>query len=415
MGTVRLYHVDLVADWVANRNENRHRLHNSWSVAGTGDERNPVPPSSTYTVLSDPRTARGGSASSTLFPDASTLLVCFGKVGVYCWDTKLCHLRWRFLPSKSTVRCMALCGPEWVLLGTENGTLMLVNWTKSVERRQRAALSSRSEVAQPQFLHEYIPKFDSEQLEKKEAPDRQLAIEKLHVENLCVAWHQRITCHLDSPRKSGIEVDSQLSGQLWHGRCRVTWVTSCGWLLTIDIDLPPVNRSTMPLCKVYHAPSKVVVQNADGTTIDPSGSRNPSSDLNQRNNYLWSLPVKPIAVDYCHDASGSASKSGSDCVLCWTNVPAVTKILPHHDKYVVTSQPRIVRKQEVLLLWQDLRTNQDPSYKSDGSHGNAAQFRTIPLPKLWTTPSVIAVHPCREWIVVGGMEHHWLGVLSSRE
>ena len=414
MGSVRLYHVDLVADWAANRNENRNRLHNSWSVAGTGEDRN-VPPSSTYTVLSDPRTARGGSASSTVFPDEGTILVCFGKVGVYCWDIKQCHLRWRFQASKSTVRCMALCGPEWVLLGTENGTLILLNWTKSIERRQRAALSSRSEVPQPQFLHEYVTKFDSEQLEKKEAPERQLAIEKLHVENLCAAWNQRITSHRDNPRKCGVEVDAQPRGKLWNGRCRVTWVTPCGWLLSIEIDLPPVNRNTMTLCKVCHAPSKVVVQNADGTIIDPSSSRRPSGDTNQRNNYLWSLPVKPIAADYCHDSSGSATKSGSDCVLCWTNVPAVTKILPHHDKYVVTSQPRIVRKQEVLLLWKDLRTNHDLNYDADGSRDNAAQFHTIPLPKLWTTPSVIAVHPCREWIVVGGMEHQWLGVLSSRE
>ena len=40
--------------------------------------------------------------------------------------------------------------------------------------------------------------------------------------------------------------------------------------------------------------------------------------------------------------------------LCWTSVPTVTKILPHHNKYVLDSQPRILREKELVLLLLDV-------------------------------------------------------------
>ena len=441
-GTVRLYHVDLVADWIETRIENRHRSYNSWSTTEQEERRRSnVPPPSTYTVLSDPRTTRGGTVSSILFVDATTVLVCLGKLGIYCWEfttrDKLAHLKWRYQPHKCIVKSMASFGPEWVVLGTDIGTILLVNWTKSVERKQRAALSARSQMPQPQLIHEYIPTFDKDDIKTKKVPERKLAISKLQVENLCCTWkNQRTNVDKDNDEEvSSTIIDNKIytgkqqtenrGRHLWRGRCRVTWITPCGWVVSLQIDLPPqsansnTSRKTNIPCQVCHSPCKVVVQNADGTVIDPTANQRPgisNSSMNQSNNYLWSVPVKPVAANYSCDNTGSAGKNGSNSILCWTSVPAVTKILPHHNKYVLTSQPRIVRKQESWLLWKDWRDQDNTDVENDQySTENAAQVHRIQLPKSWTLPSVIAVHPSREWIVVGGMEHQWLGVLSCRE
>jgi hypothetical protein len=153
------------------------------------------------------------------------------------------------------------------------------------------------------------------------------------------------------------------------GQCRISWVTKCGWGLSVGLDSPTKRRD----CEVWHSSPKVEVRNADGEPVSLA-------------KIAWSLPQEPVSVD---------TKS----VFCWTDVPAVIRVLPHHNKYVVDSQPRIIRSEKKALLWKDI-------VKDGPTH-------TIPLPKEWRTlPRAIAVHPSHEWIVAG--DSNQLAVLSAR-
>ena len=152
-------------------------------------------------------TTRGGTASSVLFVNELTSLVCLGKLGVYCWkinmkDSKAssASLQWRFQHSKLRVRCMALFGPNSVLFGTSQGCLLLVDWTKSACRRRRATFSSISETPEPQLIHEWIPKFDKLQVANGSAPSKRLAILKVHAETTTFPYKEgHPSDRIDSP------------------------------------------------------------------------------------------------------------------------------------------------------------------------------------------------------------------------
>ena len=154
-------------------------------------------------------------------------------------------------------------------------------------------------------------------------------------------------------------------------------------------------------------------------------------------NMEWSTPTHPVQAD------------ATSCkIWCWTKVPTVTKHLPHHNKYVLDSEPRITRSTEQgLWMWfseegkndnllpgsaaipslagvhqEDFRnhTSENTSRKEKsqkeiahdvvegevtggGSNDELSLRRlphSIPLP-LATTPQAISIHPSKEWIVLG--------------
>jgi hypothetical protein len=381
---------------------------------------------------------------SLLFLDPSTLLVCLGKLGVYCWkllerapssslslplsSSPPSKLQWNYQPhGNAIVQSMASLGPDRVVLGTDQGTVLCVNWTQTTNMRQRAAFSTGIEMPKPRVIHEWIPTFGIElHGENCSLPRRKLAISKIHVE----AFHSTkvesgyddnaITDQSDTSKEGS---DGSRKREYWYGRCRILWVTQCGWGLSMTVDLPShqssTRRRTNESCCVWHAPPKLILENADGVVIDPmtnqGGSSTSYDGTNNLHDNLWSLPLQPVASD--HSSSGGShsseynTKNGNATITCWTSVPAVTKILPHHDKYVLDSQPRILRESKSVLFWKDWRRSSQSM--DDGSLWEK-DVHDIPIPKSWTTPTVIAVHPSREWIVVGGMKQHHLGVLSAR-
>jgi hypothetical protein len=327
-GSVHVYQVDRVSEWIAKNQREASR-----SLA---------PPNHTYISIS--MRHNSGSASSLLFLNEETLLVCLGKT-VHCWTLPKSSLNdpsslWR-LSNPCTITCAAPFGSDMVVLGSDSGHLILVNWTQWTRE-----LSFSSSEQRPTVVHEWMPY--NKQNVPNDGPFLRMGIQRLHVE----------TCS----KASGYKHNS------W-GCCRIHWVTNCGWVLAATIESPSQRGD----CKVLYTSPKVEIINADGVAVEATI---PS----------WSLPLDPVAAD-------------TNTVLCWTAVPAVTKVLPHHNKLVLDSQPHILRSEKTALLWKDSMSN-------DAIH-------TITLPKGWKKkPKTIAVHPSREWIVAGVDKQ--LSILSTR-
>eukprot|EP00537_Pseudo-nitzschia_pungens_P006161 CAMPEP_0172369462 /NCGR_PEP_ID=MMETSP1060-20121228/33072_1 /TAXON_ID=37318 /ORGANISM="Pseudo-nitzschia pungens, Strain cf. cingulata" /LENGTH=161 /DNA_ID=CAMNT_0013094399 /DNA_START=3 /DNA_END=485 /DNA_ORIENTATION=+ len=152
--------------------------------------------------------------------------------------------------------------------------------------------------------------------------------------------------------------DCVVGNRHW-GRCRVMWVTQSGWLLSTILESAVRVQEN---CRVHYASPKVVYKNADGSLI-------------KTDKKSWSLPYNAVGVDLSNQLSG-----------CWVQVPDVTRILSHHDKFVLDSQPStIVSKKRSLMV-----------------HGFGDEMRSIPFPpNVNELPQSVAVHPSLEWIIVG--------------
>jgi hypothetical protein len=159
-------------------------------------------------------------------------------------------------------------------------------------------------------------------------------------------------------------------GKRHWGRCCVKWVTRCGWLLSMKLDSVRSRDS----CLVHYSSPEVVFKNADGKLINVEKKS-------------WSLPHSEVGMDLSKQVPA-----------CFAEVPAVTKILSHHDKFVLDSQPStIVSKKMALVV-----------------HGRNDERHKIPFPGVMRNlPQALAVHPSLEWIVVG--ERHKLHVMLCSE
>jgi hypothetical protein len=305
-GHVHLYNVDRVSTWLTKHPRNAAL----------------VPPKRTYIHLSYPRTC--GSASTVHFLDPQTVFVGIGTT-VYCWKLQkdMTSLAWRYQPPAS-ISCVAPFGSNMLLLGTNRGHLCLLNWKKYTRER---AFSSEN---RPIVIQEWIPHAKLKSLNQEQR--NRMGIIKMKVET-----NSRIGEN-ETP---------------W-GCCRISWVTSGGWLLSLVVE-SPMERGD---CQICHATPLVQYLNPDGTSTETKKQE-------------WSQPQDPIGV--CMNSR----------MICWSDVPAVTKILPHHNKYVLDTQRRIVRSGKRALLYRDEGTT-----------------HSIKLPGK-DMPQTVAIHPGLEWIVMG--------------
>ena len=106
-----------------------------------------------------------------------------------------------------------------------------------------------------------------------------------------------------------------------------------------------------------------------------------SSLFPQISKVSWSAPIEAMAAD---SAPG----------FCFSDVPSVTRVLPHHNKYVLADSQKttVTHSKARGLLWKDF------------SHGDAESSAPsfVPLPKgCRRLPQTIAVHPSKEWIIAG--------------
>lgn len=327
-GETRIYNVDRVARWLSKDPSRFHQR---------------LPPPSTYVPILLQRVT--GCVGDILFVDCHNILVSVGRV-VFRWQLSVPGensrrkrnapasagiLVWRYQPP-SSVTSMALIGSNIVLLGTNRGHMCLIDWTK----RTKVTLSFSHEH-RPKVLQSWVPHDHLRAPNEDGSLRNKMGIVKMRVET------SNQECTL---------------GKRHWGRCRVQWVTQCGWLLSMTLESLRIPDK----CSIHYSSPEVVFKNADGSLIDT-----------QRK--MWSLAYGATGFDLSNQVPA-----------CLVGVPAVTKILSHHDKFVLDSQPQaLVSSERVLVV-----------------HGNDDEVHSIPFPSaVKDLPQALAVHPSLEWIVVG--------------
>ena len=286
-----------------------------------------------------------GCIGDIMFLDSQNVLISVGSI-VFRWQLSAAGenkgrkkkvpvsagiLVWRYQPP-SPVTSMAPIGSNIVIIGTNRGHMCLLDWTK----RTKVTLSFSHEH-RPKILQSWVPHDHLKAPNEDGSLRNKMGIMKMRVET------SNQECTL---------------GRRYWGRCRVQWVTQSGWLLSMMLDSLRVPDK----CSIHYSSPKVVFRNADGSLIDT-----------QRK--TWSLPYGVPGFDLSNQVPA-----------CVVGVPTVTKILSHHDKFVLDSQPQtLVSSERVLVV-----------------HGNDNEVHNIPFPAaVKDLPQVLAVHPSLEWIVVG--------------
>ena len=343
-GQTIIYNVDRVARWLSKDPSRNSRL---------------PPPHKTHQSIFLQRVT--GSISEILFLDAQNLLISVGNI-LFRWkrdqqkQSRLNHqqqngtmasgiLVWRYQPP-SSVTSMATIGSNLAIVGTNRGHLCLIDWTK----RTKVTLSFSHEH-RPKVLQTWVPHDRLKAPREDKSLRNRMGITRIRVESSnqeCVV------------------------GKRHWGHCRVMWVTQSGWLLSTILESSVRIQEN---CFVHYASPKVVYKNADGSLIDTVRR-------------TWSLPYNTIGVDLSNQLSA-----------CWVGVPNVTRILSHHDKFVLDSQPStVVSRRRFLMI-----------------HGHGNEIRNIPFPGIVKDlPQAVAVHPSREWILVGEGKKLHLMVGSGR-
>jgi hypothetical protein len=271
---------------------------------------------------------------------------------LYCWSTGveastsrpllLWKFRWKAISS------IVPLGHDVLVLGSKQGHLALLNWKKM----QRAAFSCEP---MPTLLDEWVS------YKGLEVPPSSYAMGIQHLR---------------------VESDPKFStdGENW-GRCRLTWATACGWVLSTTVTSATtrmgrsrIHYSTKPIRCV-----KIKGEAADEEAADKKGPIYQTVEEAKRS---WSYNGGVVVADRTKSA------------LCWEKVPEVTKILPRqHDKRVLEhTGPCFVTGSDTkpALMW--MRTS-----------GSNSKFvvDSVPLSKRKGPATAIAIHPGNEWIIVG--------------
>lgn len=355
-GDVRIYNLNRVDQW-------RAKIERSTSSSSLSSLTTKTPPSKTYRNIAVSRT--NGSATAVLFLNVDHVLVSLAD-RVYCWKLtpsgRTPILGWRFHLPSSTVTSMAPLGSNLVVLGTNIGQLCVLDWRRTKKERS----FSMSNERRPIVIQMWTPHTRLSAVQKDSR--LRMGIVRLVVE----ATPTTIVADANSTIGEKIDHDTILSGEGQWGRCRLTWVTQSGWLLSTIMESPSLRGP----CVVHETSPRVVYRNADGETIDTS-----------HRSVTWSLPQESIGVDVSNNA-----------MISWVAVPEVTHVLSHHDKFVLDSQPSSIRSTKRAVLVRS------PN----------GEVHNIPLPPMVKgVPQALAVHPDKEWIVLG--EGRKLHILVGRE
>ena len=420
VGTTHLYELDQVVAWQQQQQQqHRHRStaqeHTStWSQDSTTtfSQQHPpqqqpprdsrYPPPTTYTELkvsSNPSRCQGSVLALLFYNDWILMSVGNQVMGYRRRDAML---QWRYQPRRSnnmtdSVTCLApLYHCAYFLLATQSGRMIVLD----ANRKERTALS----------LH-----------------DQPIVVDE---------WQTRTPTTGTSTTPSSIIVNLQVSAAV-HNCRHWMYVTANGWVYRGDLLLeqppPPIppppnttsgrqqqqqqfrpkptnNRSrgmfaiqrksptttsTNPTAnpapvipdvycqvgrtqQVLYAPPKVALYNAQGESIgdDP---------------HAYSTPLEPLVSQFVHSGA-----------VLFSKIPRTSKYLGHHDKYMVDSQPKLVRDTTEslgLVLLVHGRDEEQPP----------ATTTTIPVKEL---PQSFVMHPGGEWMVLG--TRHGLVLMAHR-
>jgi len=147
------------------------------------------------------------------------------------------------------------------------------------------------------------------------------------------------------------------------------WITSNGWILTMNLD-----RDSTP--RVVHGPPRVLLQTT--SSIDGLDSKRESTQH-------YSQPLQPVAAYSTPE------------LHCWETVSPVTHVLPHHDRRNVGGSLQVVRSSKRSLSIMDVHDRiEQVSMKS-------------------CLVSTVTMHSSNEWLVVGNAKDGGLRVWTARK
>jgi hypothetical protein len=258
-------------------------------------------------------------------------------------------IMWNYsLPNPETVSTVDVLSQNWILLGTLQGSFIILDWTLTT----RKAFSSDktptiiAHIATPPLLAKALTK------NMKTVPAL-------------------------SPAHSSIQAVTLLNHQMKHldrttnmlGSCRVTWVTSGGFVLSIDL----LRRRSL---EIHYQPPVILNLSAESGVLRPG------------EHFCHPLACRHVLTAAC---SGQC--------LVWQGVSQVTHVLPNHDQRIC--QQRDIQQDDgnrtLHILHPSQVRNQEPQ-------------SLLRLPKL---PTGILVHPNGEWMIVS-TDSNKLKVMNAR-
>jgi hypothetical protein len=139
------------------------------------------------------------------------------------------------------------------------------------------------------------------------------------------------------------------------------------------MESPTIHRD----CQVLHTPPKVEYRMADGTVIDNTATSTSDNHNNKTTAKrtrattmtAYSLPPDPMRADIT---------TSSSHLMVWSDVPAVTKVLPHHNKYVLDTQPTVTRTNQRALLMRNLQQEGSSSTNTNNT-STSSRTQSVPL------------------------------------
>jgi hypothetical protein len=269
-----------------------------------------------------------GPRCVSFLPDNEHVVACYPCGAISLWNISSLptSLVWTYKAAEPISKMLPISNNLLLLGGTEGGFLLL-DWRKT----KRAAFASDKTPT-------VVATWKTHTLMAKQAQQALPSARDLGVQTLS----------MDIPASTR-NVDL-------IGTCRVHWITSGGWCLSMDLG----RRKRI---RVHHRPPEMKTLTSEGVRVPPSSSSK-----------RFSSPSTPVLTASC-----AAGTSG----ILWQAVPQTTHVLPHQDKRVC-QQREVRRSKEMRLCWV----------------GGSASFSTVSYVSPKRVPTSLTVHPGKEWMIV---------------
>ena len=372
------------------------------ALASSPSDRIMKPPRHSYWEFWPQPSSVPQSASSCVFVGKDHIVAAFGA-SLHCWryypkrdPTSIQpKLKWFYkfpIQRKSSLNqastsSLEAIGKEHLVAGTTRGHLALIQWKRVIATKATSSFSITSavKVPSPTVVCQWLPHttMDQQQIPPENVQDPSImGVQHLRVDAdyLPVPAGKTNTSSSVKPKASAETEYEQLCG-----RFCIQWITKCGWVMEVTLVASPF--TSWEGYKIRRGKSRTVYRTPLVQTKLATGGL-----VTTGQKLEWSLPTESLA---------SAASGG---LLCWQNVPAVTRILPNHDQRVLDDQPSLTRdalesNNFCLMLRGSTKTSLIPP-PSDPKVGTPS-MHSLALPKRRGRPKLIAVDPLnQEWAIV---------------
>lgn len=254
---------------------------------------------------------------SVSFISDNHIVACYPCGNVCLWKiSSITTLVWTWKSGEAVSSVLPLSN-NLLLVGGIEGGFVLLDWRKTT---RKAFASDKTPIVVTCWKSLSL-------LKNKNVNARDLGVQTMSIDALSCTTAQ----HID-----------------FIGTCRLTWITSGGWALSLDLS------RLKSKIQVHHLPPETRTLTSEGIIVPTSTKR-------------YSTPSTSVLAT---TASGG---------LLWQTVPQTTHILPHHDKHVCQQREVKIAK-ELRLCWMD---------------GGSTNYVNLKRP-----PKSLVIHPGKEWMIV---------------